>query len=385
MNFALSEEQQLIRETIHNFVVRECSRDSVKKMDENREYPAGLFSTIQTMGFCGLIVPEEFGGGGPDTMGAVLVVEELAALYPSLAAIFIASTFCGGNIISSLGSQDQKKRLLPEIVDKASLFAYALRESDDAYGQFSARTRAVASGNGFVLSGTKVGVRLADRADYYLVLANTDPEKDPEQGLTVFIVDSKKKGITVRPTDKVGFDSITIGAVEFNNVALDASDVLGGPEMINRGWPQLQRIMESENLEVAGVALGMAQGAYEYATRYAKDRVQFGKPIIDFGAVRHMLADMAIQIKGARLIAYQAAWLNDKGENPAIESVMARYHAVGAASAAALNCVQVLGGYGYAREYDAQRYLRDAVVMLTGGESVEVIKENIAKSLALEA
>ncbi len=385
MNFALSEEQQLIRETIHNFVVRECSRDSVKKMDERREYPAGLFKKIQDMGFCGLLVPETYGGGGPNTIGAVLVVEELAALYPPLAAIFIASTFCGGNIISALGSPDQKKRLLPAVVDEATLFAYALRESDDAYGQFSATTRAVASGNGFVLNGAKVGVRLADRADHFLVLASTDPEKEQERGLTLFIVDSKKKGIAVKPMDKVGFDSINIGTVLFEDVSLDASDVLGGPGMVDKGWTQLQRIMESENIEVAGVALGMAQGAYEYASQYARDRVQFGKPIIEFGAVRHMLADMAIQISGARLIAYQAAWLNDKGENPAIESVMARYHAVGAANTAAFNCVQVLGGYGYAREYDAQRYLRDAVVMLTGGESAEVIKENIARSLALEA
>ncbi|RPI95860.1 MAG: hypothetical protein EHM32_04675 [Spirochaetales bacterium] len=385
MDFAFSEEQGLIRDTIQNFISRECQRDVAKKLDESRQFPSDLFQTIKEMGFCGLTIPEAYGGGGPNTLGAVLVVEELASLYPSLAAVFIASAFCGGNTISAMGSEEQKQRFLPALVQGASLFAYALREKEDAYGISPVKTIATAARDGFMLNGTKVWVRLADRADQLLALACTDPGKEHTKGLTMFVVDSKKKGIGIRAMEKVGFDSINLCQVTFKDVAVSASDILGGPEMLNQGWTQFERIIDSENLEVAGVAVGMAQGAFEYASQYAKDRVQFGKPIVDFGAVRHMLVDMAIKIRSARMLTYQAAWRNDHGEKMTIESAVARLNAVEAAGTASLNCVQVLGGYGYAQEYDAQRYLRDSLVMLTGAESVETIKERIGENLSLSS
>jgi len=383
MDFAFSEEQGMIRETVRNFMSRECPRDVAKKTDESGQFPSGLFGTIKEMGFCGLTVPEAYGGGGPNTLGAVLVAEELASLYPSLAAVFIASAFCGGNTISSMGSPEQKRRFLPDLVQGASLFAYAFRERDEAYGGGPVKTTAAASGDAYLLNGVKSWVRLADRADYFLVTATTDPGKEPPGGMTVFIVDAKSNGISIQAADAVGFDSVNLCEVVFKDVAVGASDILGGPEMLGRGGEQFERLIDSENLEVAGVAVGLAQGAFEYASQYAKDRVQFGKPIVDFGAVRHMLVDMAVKIRSARMLAYQAAWRNDRGENNAIESAVARVTAVEAAHSAAFDCVQVLGGYGYAREYDAQRYLRDSLVMLTGGETIETIKDRIAETLSL--
>lgn len=385
MEVIINQEQEIIRETIQKFVARECLRDVVRKQDESREFPADLYQNFSAMGFCGLTIPEAYGGGGPNTLGAVLVVEEIATMYPALSAAFIASAFCGGNIISTLGSQQQKERFLPKLVEGSLMFAYALKECDDSYDNSQVKTRATKSGKGFLINGTKTGVRLASRADYFIVLACNEPGENPVSGLTLFVVNAKDKGITIHQQEKVGFDSMSLCRVTFGDLALTAADILGGPDMLNRGNEMYSTIINSEHLEVAGTAIGLAQGAYSYAVQYAKERVQFGKQIVNFGAVRHLLVEMAIKIKSARLLTYEAAWLQDQGKNYSTEVAIARVTAIDAAHTAALNCVQVLGGYGYANEYDAQRYLRDALVLLTGGETIEVIKTSIGEMLNLQA
>lgn len=385
MDFTFTEEQASIRETIQKFITKELKRDEVRKRDESMAFPADMFKTIRDMGFCGLTVPEAWGGGGPNTLGAVLVAEELSSIYPALAAAFIASTFCGGNVISAMGSPEQKNRFLPELAQGSLMFSYALREPGDAYGRSLVKTTAARSGKGFLLNGEKAWVRLADRADYLVTLASTIDEKNSGPALSVFIVDAKAKGIAVHPAEKIGFDSMSLCRVTFEGTALTDGDILGGPGMLNRGGEQFEALMDSENLEVACTAVGLAQGAYAYASQYSKERIQFGKPIVDFGAVKHMLVDSALKIKSARLLAYQAASLRDRGIPASVEAAMARVSAVEAAHTAALNCVQVLGGYGYAKEYDAQRYMRDALVLLTGGEPVEVIKDSIGAMLSLSS
>jgi alkylation response protein AidB-like acyl-CoA dehydrogenase len=384
MEFIINQEQEIIRDTIKKFVANECLREAVRKQDESGEFPANLYQKFSEMGFCGLTIPEAYGGGGPNILGAVLVVEEIATMYPALAAAFIASAFCGGNIISTLGSPQQKQRFLPELVPGSLLFAYALKEYDDSYGNSLVKTQATKAGDGFLLSGTKASVRLADRADYLITLASTEPKGNPVSGLTLFVVNAQDKGITIHPVEKVGFDSMSLCRVAFKDVAVTAADILGGPGMLNRGQEMSSAIVESEHLEVAGTAIGLAQGAYSYATQYAKERIQFGKPIVNFGAVRNLLVEMAIKIKSARLLTYEAAWLQDQCKRFSTEATMARINAIDAAHTAALNCVQVLGGYGYANEYDAQRYLRDALVLLTGGETIEILKTSIGEMLDLQ-
>lgn len=383
MDFPLSEEQGCIRNTIRKFVAKECGREAVKKRDEAREFPTDLFQTLKRMGFCGLTIPESYDGGGPNALGAVLVVEELAAIYPTLAAAFIAASFCGGKTIADMGSLEQKRRLLPQLAQGELLCAYAWKEPDEIYGTSPIQTRAIPNGAGYRLNGTKLWVRLADRADYLMTVARTEDNADEKQGLTCFVVDAKQQGISIQPHDKVGFDSTNLCRVTFKNVLVAQTDILGGAEMLGRGWEQYERMMVSEHLEVAAVCVGLAQGAYAYAAQYAKERVQFGRPIVTFGAVRHLLVDAALAIRSARMLAYQAAWQLDQGDKVSNEAAMARVQAVHAAQMASLGAVQILGGYGYTMEYDAQRYLRDAVVALTGGESVEMLKDGIGASMAL--
>ena len=383
MDFALSEEQGFIRDTIRKFIAKECDREKIKKMEEEGEFPQGLFQTVAQMGFCALTIPESYGGGGPDALGAALVAQELATIYPVLAGIYTSSALCGGFNITQLASDEQKERYLPEIAQGKLLFTYAIEEPGAAYGLNRVKTTAEKDGEGYVINGTKTFVRLAERADYILTLVSTRKDEDPRDGLTIFLLDAKTPGITVNPLEKVGFDSSTLCDVVFDAVKVPKEAIVGGPEKINQGWDQYTKLMAARHLEIAILGVGIAKGAYEYAAQYAKEREQFGRPIAHFGSVKCMLVDMAIKINAARNLLYQACWLADTKGSFLAEAIMARICASQAARSASMDCVQILGGYGYANEYDAQRYLRDSLVLFEGNTTEEEIKDSLAGLLKL--
>lgn len=384
MDFSFSEEQGFVRDTIQKFITRECDREVVKKLDEEGQFPDKLFSTVAQMGFCGLTIPQEYGGGGVDTLGASMVTEELAAISPVLAGAFCATTFSGGFVIGQLGSEDQKEKFLPDIVEGSLCFAYGIEEPESNYGSVSAQTVARKSTEGFLLEGSKTFVRCADRADYITVLATTDGGADPRNGLTFFLVDMRSQGVKVEPIEKVGFHSTSLCTVMFDNVLVPVDGVLGGEEMCNKGWSQIEKIMAVRHVEIASIGIGLAQGAYEYALNYAKEREQFGQPISRFGAVRSMLADIAIGIQTGRDLLYRACWKADSLKGFLKEAVMARIVVSQVAQRAAMDCMQVLGGYGYANEYDAQRYLRDSMVLFEGKISSDELKNSLATILGMD-
>ncbi|NPU83765.1 MAG: acyl-CoA dehydrogenase [Syntrophaceae bacterium] len=383
MDFRLTEEQEVIRDTIRRFIARECTRDAAREADTQGGFPEKLYRPLADNGFCGLVVPEAYGGGGRNVLAAALIVEELSAVYPALAGAFAACAFGGGKNLGDLGSPEQKERHLPFVVDGSALFAGAILEPDGGYGRFAAGMTAVPDGDGFLLNGTKQFVRLAGRAAAILTLARTGPGNPPREGLSFFLVDAKKPGIAAGTADLVGTASLGIGEVRFENVAVSREDVLGGPEGLNRGWEQWAVLQEAEHLEIAACGLGIAQGAYDYAVQYAKERVQFGRPIIAFSAVKDMLVDMAVRIRAARLVARQAACLADEEKRCAAEAATARILAVETARKASMDCVQVLGGYGYTMEYDAQRYVRDALVLFGGAGPQEMLREDLGELLGL--
>ncbi|MGV8081108.1 MAG: acyl-CoA dehydrogenase family protein [Syntrophales bacterium] len=383
MDFRLTEEQEVIRDTIRRFIVRECTREAAREADEKGDFPEKLYRPLADNGFCGLVVPEAYGGGGRNVLAAVLIIEELSAVYPALAGCFGACALTGGKNLGALGSPGQKERYLPSVVDGSALFAGGILEPDAGYDPLAVNMTATPSGDGFLLSGVKRFVRLAGRATTILTLARTASGDSPRDGLSFFLVNAAGPGITTGTMDLVGTTSLGIGEVRFENVDVSREDILGGPEGLNQGYRQWEAVRETEHLEVAACGLGIAQGAYDYAVQYAKERVQFGRPIIAFSAVKDMLVDMAVHIRASRLVAWQAACLADEEKRCAAEAATARILAVETARKASMDCVQVLGGYGYTMEYDAQRYVRDAMVLLGGAGPQEMLREDLGAMLGL--
>lgn len=383
MDFRLTEEQEVIRDTIRRFIVRECTRDAAREADGKGDFPEKLYRPLADNGFCGLVVPEMYGGGGRNVLAAAVIIEELSAVYPALAGAFAACALGGGKNLSDLGSPGQRERHLPTVVDGSALFAGAILEPDAGYGRFAVGMTATPKGDGFLLSGAKKFVRLAGRATTILTLAKTNSGNSPRDGLSFFLVDAKSPGVTAGATNLVGTASLGIGEVRFENVTVSREDVLGGPEGLNQGYKQWEVLQEAEHLEVAACGLGLAQGAYDYAVQYARERVQFGRPIIAFSAVKDMLVDMAVRIRSTRLVTLQAACLADEEKRCAVEAMTARILAVETARKASMDGVQVLGGYGYTMEYDAQRYVRDAMVLLGGASPQEMLREDLGELLGL--
>lgn len=374
MDFALTEEQGFIRDTIQKVVAKECEREAIKRMDEEKIFPENLFRKVADIGLCALTVPEAYGGGGPNTLGAVIVTAELAAIYPALAGIFATQCLCGGQVIADLGTEAQKKRYLPGVIDGSALMTLALMEPEQGYEETGSRTTARADGENLILDGTKTFVRMADRAAFMITrVAIGSPGGVP----AFVIVDVSSPGIGIRSLEQVGFHGMSLCEVSLSSVAIPVSERLGGDANASTEQKKWERVMSAEHLAVAACGMGLARGAYDYALNYARERVQFGRPIIKFGAIQEMLVDMAQQTRVANLLTCQAASMVDQGRDCLAEIIQARLAATEAARKASLHGVQIFGGYGYAMEYDAQRYLRDAMVLLSGGGTRQVLSNTL--------
>lgn len=375
MNFNLSDEQAFVKDTIRRFMTRECPRDVAHQMDQAGKFPGELLRKVAGLGFCSLTVPEEYGGGGPNLLAAALVAEEIAAMLPPLAGAFAGIAFRGGQVIAALGSEAQKQRLLPAIVRGELLFSYALDQPTAAVE--ASQTTAARQAGAFILNGRKAFVALAGRADYLSVLARTG------DGQSLFLVPATAQGIDYQPVATVGYRGSGLSEAVFQDVRLSVDDLLGGPAQLNRGEDQGHVLQTVDHLASAAIGLGIAQGAYDYAAGYASERVQFGQRLAQFEAVQHMLVDLAIDIRAARLLFYQACWQADQGQPFDLTAAMARARTGALARQAGLQSVHILGGYGYMAEYDAQRYMRDSLVLFSGSETTELLKNSVGSLLEL--
>ena len=382
MNFHLTDEQEFIQATIRKFIANECPRDVARELDAGRLFPGELLQELAGLGFCGLTVPEEYGGAGRNLLGAIMVIDELATICPTLAGAFAGIALRGGHVISALGSEKQRRDLLPAVADGSILFSYALGDAADRAADDPHPTTTRHEGT-FYLSGTRTHVALADQADCLLTLARTDEDAGPEHGSTIFIVDTSLPGIQLTEIEQVGFQGIGLYRVAFDEVSVPAEAILGGVDRLNRGWEQARQIRAVQHIETAAYGLGIARGAYDYASDYAGERVQFGQPIAQFEAIQHMLVDVATEIRATRLLLYQAGWLADQGRPFGLEAAMAGVRATELARKAALQGLHILGGYGYTTEYDAQRYVRDSLALLDGAETSELLKNRIGELLGL--
>lgn len=381
MDFELTEDQRLIRNTIRDFIQKECPDKLVREMDEKHEVPSELLNKLADIGVCGLTIPQEYGGTGPNLIAALIIEEELARQWPALAWFYVFSAFYGATHILDSGNDSQKEYFLPKMAKGKLTFSYALTEPGGGSDLSMCTLMAVPQGDEFVLDGQKAFISGADYTDYALVFARTSKDLPRRQAFTMFIVDSNFPGIEVHPLDKIGMRGSSTCEMFFDDVHVPKENILGGPDKLGNGWEQLFKTLVIERLEVAAGSVGLAQGAFDKAFSYAKERIAFGQSIIKFQAIGHKFAEMATEIQAARLLLYFAAHLAEQGKDCSTETAMAKLFAADVAQRCSYNSMLIGGGHGYMAESEMQRYYRDAPAFVIGGGTPEILKDTIIRGI----
>lgn len=375
MDFSLSADQAYIQTTLRKLIQRECPRETAHELDEEGGFPASVLAKIAELGLCGLNTPEAFGGSGRDLVGTAMALEEIATASPALAMLFASVSIYGGCALAQFGSPAQQMAHLPQCAGAGPGFGLALAD-DLARGG----ARVTSNVNTLSLSGRAAGVPFASPARIGYLLAEARDDNDPNS-VSIFIVPLDTPGLRVEATPTIGMRGLGLGEVFFDKVALEPEQVLGGPEYLGRGAKQRAYLAALDQLCGAAIGLGLTQGAQAYALGYARERSQFGQTLLQFEAVEHMLVDLAVEAQSARWLLYHACWLADQDKPFLAEAAMARLRLGSLARQAGLQSVRILGGYGYMAEYDAQRSMRDGLVLIPGGESAEVLKTRIGQLL----
>ncbi len=353
--FSLPEEYQALRESVRSLAEKKIA-PFAKEVDEEARYPQEAQDALQSAGLAAAHVATEFGGDGADALAVAIIIEEVARVCGASSLIPAVNKLGSWPLILA-GSDEQKKKWLPELA-KGRGFSYCLSESESGSDSIAMKTKAVFEGGRWILNGSKKWISNAGVSDFYTVLAVTD-QAARSKGITAFVVEKSDPGVSFGAHEKkMGMRGSPTREVYFDSVALDESRVLG---KVGEGFAIAMRTLDHTRITIAAQALGLAQGAFEVATRYARERKQFGKPIFDFQAVQFMLADMAMQIEAARGITYQAAMKSEREESDlTFFSAASKCFATDVAMRVTTDAVQVLGGYGYVNDYPVERMMRDA-------------------------
>lgn len=353
--FSLPEEYQALRESVRSLAEKKIA-PFAKEVDEEARYPKEAEEALQGAGLAAAHVPTEFGGDGADALAVVIIIEEVARVCGASSLIPAVNKLGSWPLILA-GSEEQKKRWLPALA-KGRGFSYCLSESESGSDSVAMKTKAVRDGDKWILNGSKKWISNAGVSDFYTVLAVNDPAAR-SKGITAFVVEKSDPGVSFGAHEKkMGMRGSPTREVYFDGVVLDESRVLGE---VGEGFAIAMRTLDHTRITIAAQALGLAQGAFEAATAYAKERKQFGKPIFDFQAVQFMLADMAMQIEAARGLTYQAAMKSERDESDlTFFSAASKCFASDVAMKVTTDAVQVLGGYGYVNDYPVERMMRDA-------------------------
>lgn len=381
LNFDLSDEQQMLRDMVRDFVERECPKPVARELEAADEFPRELFEAMARANLHGIGVEERYGGQGGDIIDQAIVCEELSRSLAGLTWMWGIPVFSAAKALKEFGTEDQRESFLPRLVEGKLVVAFAMTEPGGGTDVLRAmRTRAKRVDGGFVLNGNKIWSTLAHVADRIVVLARTSDGDRPSQGLTMFMVDGKSEGLTATPIPKLGMRSLGSCEVSFEQVFVPDEDVLGE---VDQGWRQMTSSLNNERIMVAAVCTGILQGVLEDAVAYAKERHAFGKPLGAMQAVQHNIADMAMKLETARLHTLRAAWLEREGRSCELEATTAKCLASEYATESADAGIQLLGGYGYAMEYDMQRYWRDARLYRIGPISNEMARNFVGERLGL--
>jgi len=378
MDFELTEEHRIFQKFIRDFAETEIA-PLVEEAEETNTFPRQLFKKMGEMGFLCPRYPEELGGGGADKITEIIMAEELNRINAGIAASLMVQGGLSTQPIYRFGSEDQKERILKPAIRGDKVGAFALTEPNSGSDAASIKTRAVREGDEYVINGTKIFITNGPICDYAVVAAYTDPGKRGE-GISLFIVEKGTPGFSCsRKLDKVGNRSIETGELVFEDCRVPAENLIGGRE--GGGFKMLADTLMSGRITYGGRCTGTAQAAYELTVQYAKERVQFGKPIIKFQATRFKLAEMAMHIDIMRSYTYRVAWMYDQGKNVQKEASMVKLFTAETLQKILADSMQIHGGYGYMMEYPIQRYWRDGrLFTITEGTS-EIQRLVIAREL----
>jgi acyl-CoA dehydrogenase len=381
LNYDLSPEQEMLRDMVRAFTAREATKADARAWEKSSEFPWELYQRLGAAGLYGIGIDEEYGGQGGNLIDQVIVCEELARTLAGLSVLWHLNCWSGAKAVSAHGTAAQKAAYLPKIAAGKLLFAIAMTEPGGGTDVLRAmKTRAQPTDAGFIVNGTKIWSTLAHVADYLLVLARTHNDDKPSKGLSVLIVDAKAPGVTARPIGKLGLRSLGSCEVVFDNVFVPRENLIGEA---GSGWSQILGSLNNERILTAAMCTGMLAGVLEDAVAYAKTREAFGRPIGQYQAIQHKIADMKMNLDTARLHTFRAAWLQVMGRPCNVEATTAKCLASDYAVAGADEGIQILGGYGYADEFDMQRYWRDARLFKIGPITNEMARNAVAESLGL--
>ena len=380
IDFELSEDQRVLQASVREM----CERviiPNARRWDEEERFPHEVVPALGEMGLFGMQIPEAYGGAGMKFHDYVIALEEVAHADASVGLTMAShNSLCTGHIYLA-ANEAQKQKYLPRLASGKALGAWGLTEPGSGSDAGAARTRAVRQSgkpDRWSITGTKTFITQGSVAEIYVVLASTSPEKKAK-GLTAFIIERGTPGFrTGKRIEKMGLHASDTTELVLEEVEVGDEQRLG--EM-DQGFFDTLKILDKGRIGIGAWSIGIGRAAFEAAKKYAKERVQFDKPIGDFQAIQHMLADMATELDAARLLVWRAAWMQDQGRRTTAESSIAKYYAARASMRACLQAVQIHGGYGYTREFDVERYLRDAKLAEIGEGTNEVQKMVIAREL----
>ena len=377
MFFQLTEEQQMIRQAARDFA-QHVLKPGVIERDREMQYPYEEVRQMAELGFMGMMVSPEYGGGGMDTMSYVLAMEEISKVDSSCSVIMSVnnSLVCWG--LEQYGTEEQKRKYLPDLASGRKIGAFCLSEPEAGSDATSQRTTAEDKGDYYLLNGTKNWITNGGTASIYLVMAQTHPDKG-HKGINCLIIEKGMEGFIVgAKEDKLGIRASDTHTLLFNDVKVPKENRIGDDGF---GFSFAMKTLSGGRIGIASQALGIAAGAYELALEYAKTRKAFGKPISEHQAIQFKLADMATEIEAARLLVYKAAQLKDAHENYDLASSMAKVFASEVAMKTTVEAVQIHGGYGYVKEYHVERLMRDAKITQIYEGTSEVQRIVIGRSI----
>ncbi|MGE0043856.1 MAG: acyl-CoA dehydrogenase [Vicinamibacterales bacterium] len=377
MDFRLSDEQDLLRRSVREFAETEI-RPHVMEWDNAQHFPTELLPKLAELGLMGIQFPAEYGGAAMSALDYCICIEELARVDPSISLSVAAHNGLGAAHISMFGSAAQKDTYLGPLARGEKLAAWGLTEPGSGSDAAAMRTSAVRDGDHWVLNGSKIFITHGKTGDTLVAMAVTDRTKG-HKGISAFIVERGTPGLKAgKKEDKLGMRASETTEVIFENCRVPASQLIGEE---GQGFIQTLQVLDAGRIGIAALAVGLAQGAYEAARDYAFERRQFGKPIGTFQSIRWKIVDNQARVEAARLLTYRAAWLKDQGRRMTLESSMAKLYSSEIAMRASEDAVQIHGGYGFVKDYPAEKFFRDVKLTTIGEGTSEVQRLVIARQL----
>jgi len=378
MNFELTEEQAMTQNMVRDFA-SEVIQPRAIEIDKEAKFPVDIFREMGKLGILGITFPEKYGGSGGDTISYALAVEEIGKACGSTGLSYAAAVSLGASPIYMFGTEDQKQQYLVPLAKGEALGSFGLTEPNAGSDAGGTKTTATVDGDSYVINGEKCFITNASFAKVIIITAVTGKNEKGRSIVSAFIVPTDAEGVTIRSNyDKMGVRGSDTAEIHLDNVRIPKENIIGDP---NKGFSQFLSTLDGGRISIGALSVGIAQSALDKALQYAKERKQFGKTISSFQGVQFKLADMAMNTELARTMVLKAAWLKDAGKPFSKEAAYAKLFASETAVRNAEEAVQIHGGYGYMREYEVERLMRDAKLLVIGEGTSEIQRMVIARQL----